>query len=301
MLRVTPLVMVMVLGSIAPAHALMLCAKVDKVTGELRDGSPIKLRSICKTKNDGTPLEVAIGTTDDLASTGAHAIVRRIALGVAESERDRRDLVARTEVQRNDITGRLSEVYATASAGVNAVTVDPTIASATLGELRTELQGMLADLTFFDRESLSDTVFTPDADAAAGAMNVWIAELNALDTVLLDRLDTAEAAAEAYEQAGKPMPVAEFLGGPAASNLEDLRSALESPTHDTSEAMLEEFSRTVRSTLDDQPDTVEQDAELADVDLQSLVQKLERTVQVISTVSKRFHDGAMGIVRNVGG
>lgn len=51
----------------APAHALLLCAKIDKSSGDLKDGAVVKLREVCKTKKDGKPIEVPIGSTDDLA------------------------------------------------------------------------------------------------------------------------------------------------------------------------------------------------------------------------------------------
>ena len=59
-------------GWSAPANALELCAILDKKTGELKEGSPIKLRSVCKTKKNGTPIEVSIGTTEGLAAAAAN-------------------------------------------------------------------------------------------------------------------------------------------------------------------------------------------------------------------------------------
>lgn len=53
---------------VTPADALLLCAKVDKNTGLAKDGSPVKLRSVCKVKGDGTPVEVAVGSTEELAA-----------------------------------------------------------------------------------------------------------------------------------------------------------------------------------------------------------------------------------------
>jgi hypothetical protein len=52
----------------APSHALLLCAKIDKKTGEIRDGSPLVLRSACKTTKKGSPIEVSIGSTEQLAA-----------------------------------------------------------------------------------------------------------------------------------------------------------------------------------------------------------------------------------------
>lgn len=51
-----------------PAFALELCAKIDKDTGEPRDGATIKLRATCRVKKNGDPVEVSIGTTEQLAA-----------------------------------------------------------------------------------------------------------------------------------------------------------------------------------------------------------------------------------------
>lgn len=56
------------LATASPAHSLLLCAKLNGQTGELKDGSPIKLRTACKLKQDGTPKEIAIGSTEQLAA-----------------------------------------------------------------------------------------------------------------------------------------------------------------------------------------------------------------------------------------
>ena len=65
-IRVLLILLAVLMWQGAPAHALLLCAKLDKKTGELKDGTQIKLRVACKTKKDGTPVEVEIGSTDQL-------------------------------------------------------------------------------------------------------------------------------------------------------------------------------------------------------------------------------------------
>ena len=55
------LVLSIFLVSVAPAEALLLCARIDSGTGELRDGSSIKLRRECRSG------ESSLGTTDALA------------------------------------------------------------------------------------------------------------------------------------------------------------------------------------------------------------------------------------------
>lgn len=63
----------------APAHALLLCAKVTPGTAELKEGSVVKPRVECKTKKDGTPTEVAIKSTEELAEIRGKADVSDLA------------------------------------------------------------------------------------------------------------------------------------------------------------------------------------------------------------------------------
>ena len=65
-LFLTLLIVPVLLGA-NPAFALELCAKIDKDTGQPRDGATIKLRATCKAKKNGDPVEVSIGTTEQLA------------------------------------------------------------------------------------------------------------------------------------------------------------------------------------------------------------------------------------------
>jgi hypothetical protein len=51
----------------APTHAIELCSKLDKKTGDVKDGASVKFRSECKKKKDGTPTEGPVGTTVSFA------------------------------------------------------------------------------------------------------------------------------------------------------------------------------------------------------------------------------------------
>ena len=42
------------------------------------------------------------------------------------------------------------------------------------------------------------------------------------------------------------------------------------------------------------------DAQLANIDLQNMLQKQQQTLQTISNVSKMLHDTAMAIIRKIG-
>jgi hypothetical protein len=43
------------------------------------------------------------------------------------------------------------------------------------------------------------------------------------------------------------------------------------------------------------------DAQLANVDLQNILQKQQQTLQMLSNISKALHDTSMAIIRKIGG
>ena len=43
------------------------------------------------------------------------------------------------------------------------------------------------------------------------------------------------------------------------------------------------------------------DAQLANVDLQNMLQKQQQTLQTMSNISKSLHDTAMSVIRKMGG
>lgn len=53
--------------------------------------------------------------------------------------------------------------------------------------------------------------------------------------------------------------------------------------------------------LETQLNTVGDDAQLANVELQNMLQKQQQTMQMISNVSKMLHDTAMAVIRKIGG
>jgi hypothetical protein len=54
-------------------------------------------------------------------------------------------------------------------------------------------------------------------------------------------------------------------------------------------------------TLDEKLSTVGDDAQLANVDLQNVLQKQQQYMQMISNISKQLHDSAMSVIRKIGG
>jgi len=46
--------------------------------------------------------------------------------------------------------------------------------------------------------------------------------------------------------------------------------------------------------------SVGDDAQLANVDLQNMLQKQQQTMQMMSNISKMLHDTAMAVIRKIG-
>mgnify|MGYP004269821129 FL=1 len=52
--------------------------------------------------------------------------------------------------------------------------------------------------------------------------------------------------------------------------------------------------------VEDQLNSVGDDAQLANVDLQNMLQKQQQTLQMMSNISKALHDTAMSVIRKMG-
>lgn len=63
----------MLAATALPAAAMELCVKIHKKSGEAKGGVPIILREACRTKKNGTPVEVSLGSTEDLAAIATNA------------------------------------------------------------------------------------------------------------------------------------------------------------------------------------------------------------------------------------
>ena len=48
-------------------------------------------------------------------------------------------------------------------------------------------------------------------------------------------------------------------------------------------------------------ESVGDDAQLANVDLQNILQKQQQTLQMLSNISKTLHDTALAVIRKIGG
>ncbi|MEM6731734.1 MAG: hypothetical protein AAF658_09265, partial [Myxococcota bacterium] len=55
------------------------------------------------------------------------------------------------------------------------------------------------------------------------------------------------------------------------------------------------------TNLEEKLNSVGDDAQLANVDLQNMLQKQQQTLQMMSNISKMLHDTAMAVIRKIGG
>ncbi|HEX2381563.1 MAG TPA: hypothetical protein VHI95_02925 [Acidimicrobiales bacterium] len=69
--------------------------------------------------------------------------------------------------------------------------------------------------------------------------------------------------------------------------------------------VLEELERRLDEeairALDEKLNTVGDDAQLANLDLQNILQKQQQTLQMMSNISKMLYDTAMSVIRKAGG
>ncbi|MBD0316453.1 MAG: hypothetical protein ICV75_07155, partial [Nitrospiraceae bacterium] len=56
-----------------------------------------------------------------------------------------------------------------------------------------------------------------------------------------------------------------------------------------------------KRTMQDKLNSVGDDAQLANVDLQNTLQKQQQTLQMMSNISKMLQDTAMAVIRKIGG
>ena len=226
--RIFVLVMLISICSSAHAADFLLCAKINKKTGELKEGGSIKLRSACKGE------EVGIGSTDELEAIRAHTEFSEIGLELSDIGNDSRSLGEQFRRERNDVTARLSEIYATTTAGENVVLADGDLASTSIDNLIAAVVVLSDSLTPFDEGTIvsSDPVFAPKVFAAATAINNWIADAQSMVQNMMLRLELTRVRILISQNSEDTVPVGSYLLE-VASNMEDLRNQLGQPFMNT--------------------------------------------------------------------
>jgi len=296
-------VLILSIGSSAHAADFLLCATINKKTGDVKEGASIRLRSACKRQ------EVAIGSTDELEAVRAHTVFSEIGLELSDIGNDSRSLVEQFRRERNHVTARLSEIYATTTAGENVVLADGDLALTSIDDMIAAVVVLSDSLTPFDEGTIvsSDAVFAPKVVTAATAINSWIADAQSVAQNMIIRLELTKARLLLSQNPGDPVPVGSYLLE-VASNLEDLRDQLERP-FTTAEPGLdvnalvqhvlrESYLETTRDLLFF-AEKVKFFNQLKQ-DIRNELMKTRDTLQSISACSQFLHERSMEILRKVG-
>ncbi len=94
----------------------------------------------------------------------------------------------------------------------------------------------------------------------------------------------------------RPRPVPSPVRSPKVRNPAARFQSSNPPKIMTDERALEEYIKKWEQELQ----TVGDDAELANIELQNMLQKQQQTMQMMSNSSKRLHDTAMAVIRKMG-
>jgi hypothetical protein len=211
--------------------------------------------------------------------------------------------------ERNDVTARLSEIYATTTAGENVVFADADLAVTSIDDMSAAVVVLLDSLTLFDEGTIvsSDPVFAPKVFAAATAINNWIADAQSVAQKMIIRLELTKARILLSQNPGDPVPVGSYLLD-VASNLEELRDQLGKsfitpvPGLDVNalvqQVLRESYTETTRD-LQFFAAKVEFFNQLKQ-DIKNELMKMRDILQSISDCVHFFHDRSMEILRKVG-
>lgn len=107
----------------------------------------------------------------------------------------------------------------------------------------------------------------------------------ALEPALAEALSRTLEASEALSQAIRDVLRSAQGDGGLATELEEATT--------TAQSALDHFQAVLNSVGDD--------AQLANVDLQNVLQKQQQTLQMMSNISKMLYDTAMSVIRKIGG
>lgn len=138
----------------------------------------------------------------------------------------------------------------------------------------------------FTRPSLSVSPASPSPAAPR------ISELTAISTMIADGKPT-QAIMEAWKSyVARRVQAKQTLDVPAT--VQQIRRQAEAEIKTRMDAVK-------KRTMEDKLNAAGDDAQLANVDLQNVLQKQQQTLQMMSNMSKMLHDTAMATIRKIGG
>ena len=94
--------------------------------------------------------------------------------------------------------------------------------------------------------------------------------------------------------------MAEIFGFTVQRSKENKAQSFVPPSSDDGAVENKEGLESYIATLEEQLNSVGDDAALANVDLQNMLQKQQQTMQMMSSISKMLHDTAMAVIRKIG-
>lgn len=215
-------------------------------------------------------------------------------LGVARVERSRQSVELAGSIVAAEVTGLLAEAQSTATTGDN-VSVDPDDGLEAIDAVFPIIT-TLSDVSPFDSGSLTNNAFLPDAQLAAADLNEWINELDLLAQRARLRLQVLRAAI--VLKAGSNVSALEYLQDFVVGNLMEFIDVSSGQMFQQASASLEILSDKIDASLEADGSEAADDAQLANIDLQNMIQKQQQALQMIANVAKVLNDLAMVNVRN---
>ena len=171
-----------------------------------------------------------------------------------------------------ELQARWSDFVSEASSGMGAIDVDALVQWV----LRESYQETTQDLYFFAQKvKFFNEVKKKIRDELTAARNHLAGFAGAAETANIGSYVSKDI-------------VTDFTGGSAVSVVDD--------TTLTTKGELEAYIQSMEEKLS----SVGDDAQLANVDLQNMLQKQQQTIQKMSNISKLLHDTALAIIRKIG-
>ena len=142
--------------------------------------------------------------------------------------------------------------------------------------------------------------FKNQVKSEEGGINIeWIEIKTPQMTTVAPKYTPAELAAAHPASNAARAYLNSISAGPSASSSSSTNSTAHFSAGDTVNTKAE--AEAYVEYLENRLNTIGDDAQLANVDLQNWLQKQQQTLQMMSTISKQLHDTAMSIIRKIGG
>lgn len=134
-----------------------------------------------------------------------------------------------------------------------------------------------------------------DVDTLRGELNED--DVKWLDEQVAASSDSSEETEQIDDQSGEQSGVSRNVGDVSAASAPDGQPASPAPECVFNAKAWDDYITSVEESLQ----TIGDDAQLANTDLQNALQQQQQTLQMMSNISKMLHDTAMAVIRKMGG